>query len=111
MDHQGSGLWRLRRPTRATPGAAVVLLGDQMPVPSQDRVRCDEARILPQQLRSEELPLGRQSASLVVGEADMPTGDLLVELLAENAVLLHEVRDDILLAPIHPPGERQQEEL
>lgn len=34
-----------------------------------------------------------------------------VELLAEDTVLPHEVIDDGLLSSVHPPGERQQEEV
>ncbi|MDG2304737.1 MAG: hypothetical protein P8R42_08785 [Candidatus Binatia bacterium] len=60
---------------------------------------------------SEELSLCRKATALVVGEADAPTPELAVELLAQDAVLLHEVRDCVLLTSVHPPGENQEEEV
>jgi hypothetical protein len=36
---------------------------------------------------------------------------LLLELLAQDAVLLDQVRDDAQLSLVHPPGEGQKEEL
>ena len=60
---------------------------------------------------SEELSLCRKATALVVGEADAPTTELLVELLAQDAILLHEVCDGVLLSVTHPPGEGQEEEV
>ena len=111
LDHQGRSLWRLWRSTRPTPCAAVVLLGQQPSVPAQDRVRRDDAGELLQQLASEELPLGREAAALFIGEADASTAELPVELLAQDAILLDQIRDDVLLSAIHEPGEGQEKEV
>ncbi len=100
-----------RRAGPPEPQSLAVSTGDQLPVPAQDRVRRDQSRILLQQPTSEELPLGRETAALVIGESYASTTELLVELLAQDTVLLDQLRDDILLPTIHPPGEGQEEEL
>jgi hypothetical protein len=63
---------------------AVVLAGDQLAVPAQDRVRRDQARKLAEPATTDDPALDRQASPLVVGEAQPPSA----ELLAEDAVLL-----------------------
>ena len=76
-------------------------------MPRQDRIRRHQRGHLPEQASAELLPLHRETAALVVGEAQ-PT---LAQLLAEDAVLLHEVVDRPRLLPLDQAGEEQQEQL
>jgi hypothetical protein len=57
-------------------------------MPSQDRVRCHNGGNLPQDSSAEWFALGRQSSSLVVGEAEAaPAG---FELHFQDAVLFYQ---------------------
>ena len=77
-----------------TPGPAarraVVLAGDQLAVPAQDRVGRDQARELAQPATTHRPALDGQSSPLVIGEPQAPPADLL----AEDAVLLAQEVDD-----------------
>ena len=53
------------------------------------------------------MPCPGPPASLVVGEPEATSA----ELLAEDAVLCLEVLDDVLLATVDPTGDEQDEEL
>ncbi len=77
LHHEGSSVLLLRWSARPTPCAAVVFPGDKLSVPAQDRARRHQARILLQQLPSEELPLGREPTALVIGEAQTATVELV----------------------------------
>jgi len=70
--------------------------GDQPPVPPQDRVRRHDGRHLPQDPSTEALTLRRKPSALVVGQPNAPP----LQLLLENAVLLHQVLDDLLLVAV-----------
>jgi len=56
-------------------------------------------------LSSEQSSFGCQATTLVVGEAKMPTADLR----AKDPVFLAQILDGVLLALIHPPGDRNQQ--
>jgi len=75
---------------------AVVFLGDELPVPPQDGVRCHDAN----------LAFHGQAASLVVVEGN-PSGTVGG---AEDAVLLTQVVNHVLLLPVDPAGDEQEEE-
>ena len=75
-------------------------------MPAQDGVRGDDGRDLVEETTTEGLALGCESSALVVVE---PEG-LAVELFFEDAVLLDEVLDDLVLLAIEPAGERGQED-
>ena len=61
----------------------------------------------PKHLAAQGLSLGGPAPALVVGEPQ----PLALELLAENAVLFAQVRDDILLLLIQPTGQCKDDEL
>jgi hypothetical protein len=86
--------------------AAVIFLGDQLPIPTQDRVRRDDAAELAQRLSPERFSRRREPAALVVGEADPLCG----ELLAKDAVFLLQIVDDVALLAIGPACEQKQQE-
>ena len=80
---------------------AVVLVGDQEPVPAQDRIGCHDAGDVGETPPAEGLPFHGEPASLVVGEANA----LGAVCRAEDPVLLQQVLDDVLLLSIDPAGE------
>ena len=53
----------------------------------------------------EELGLRRQSTTLIVSQLELPA----TKLLFEDPVLLDQVGDNVLLMPMHPARNRQQE--
>lgn len=53
---------------RSTLGAVIPLLGNQLPVPAQDRVRCERRADFCQELASQDFAFDRQPAPLVVIE-------------------------------------------
>jgi hypothetical protein len=79
-------------------GSAVVLLGDELAVPAQDGVGRHQSGELFQRTSADEAALRGEPPALRVGEAQAPTA----ELLAQDAVLLLEVRDDLGLVAVHP---------
>ena len=85
--------------------AAVVLLGDQLSVPTQKRIGCDNAGKLPQGRASHDLGLLCEPSSLGVREAQ----PFVAHLFTEYAVLLLEVIDCILLGTIDPTRPHQQQ--
>ena len=87
-------------------GRAVVLLRDQLAVPAQDRVGCDQASKLFQDAAAQESTGHREPAALCIREAQASIADLL----AQHTVLLLEVRDDVALAPVQPAREHDQQE-
>ena len=86
---------------------AIVFLGDQLTMSSQQGIRCRQSGDLFQQLAAQPFGADRESTALVIMEAQ-PT---LPELLPENSVLLWQILDDLLPALIHPASNRHQQEL
>ena len=82
--------------TSDLPPAAVVLLGDQVPIPAQDRVRRDDARNLGQDSPAELLPSYGEPTPLRVGQAERTTA----QLLSEDSILLTEIVDQIFLVSV-----------
>jgi hypothetical protein len=62
---------RPREPAARSGGArrAIVLAGDQLAVPAQDRVGCDQPRELTQSATADDPALDSQASPLVIGEA------------------------------------------
>ena len=92
------------RPARL---AAIVLLGDQPPVPSKQRVRSHQGANLEEPFATNLLGLGCEATALNVREQQA----LCAQLLAQHAVLLLQVFDEVLLAAVHPPGEDRDQKL
>src|SRR6516164_8106284 len=85
-------------------GSSVVLLGDQLPVPSQQGLRCDNAGDLGKSFSSQRFGLYGQSPPLIVIEAHSPA----TELFSQHPILFAEIFNDLQLAVIHPPGDSDQ---
>src|SRR5215469_14858035 len=88
-------------------GSSVVLLGDQLPVPSQQGLRGDNAGDLGKGLSSQRLGLYGQSPALLVLEAHSP----ITELFSQHPILLAKIFNDLQLAVVHPPGDSDQQKL
>jgi Lrp/AsnC family leucine-responsive transcriptional regulator len=88
-------------------GSSVVLLGDQLPVPSQQGLRRDNAGGLGKNLSSQRFGLYGQSPALIVIEAHSP----VTELFAKHPILLAKIFNDLQLAVVHPPRDGDQQRL
>ena len=98
-----SGHWS----TSTSAGAAIVFLGDQSPVPTQDRIRGDDARDLRQDPPAEFVTAHSESMTLGVRQAKRPRA----QVFSEDPILLPEIVDQIVLVTVHPASEREDEEL
>ena len=77
-------------------GTAVVLLRDQSPVPTQNRVGRDDACHLSQRSAAELPAAHREPSALRVSQPKRPTANLL----AEDSILLSQIVDQILLMAV-----------
>ena len=85
-------------------GGSVVLLGDQLPVPSQQGLRGDDAGDLGKSFSSQRFGLYGQSPALIVIEVHSPA----TELFSKHPILLAKIFNDLQLAVVHPPGDGDQ---
>src|SRR5215469_6180018 len=85
--------------------SSVVLLGDQLPVPSQQGLRRDNAGDLGKSLPPQCFGLYGQSPALIVIEAHSSA----TELFAKHPILLAKIFNDLQLAVVHPPGDGDQQ--
>ena len=99
-DHARGHVTSRHRPASTAAGAAVVCLGDQSPVPAENRVRRDDAGDLHQDAPAEFLAAHGESTALGIGQAKRP-----------RVQVLPEIRDQIVLVAVHPASERENEEL
>jgi hypothetical protein len=83
------------------------LLGDEGPVPRQQRVRRHDRGELAQQPSPQRPSLGGEPTSLVVGEAQAPGSNLFTQ----DAVLFLKIVNEVALLLVEPAGERDQHEL
>jgi hypothetical protein len=83
------------------------LQGDQATVPSEDRVGRHDGRDLPQDPSAESASPRREAAALVIGQPEAAP----LQLLLQDAVLLYQVLDNVLLVAIDPPREGQEQHL
>src|SRR5215469_5994041 len=88
-------------------GSSVVLLGDQLPVPSQQGLRRDNAGDLGKSLSSQRFGLYGQSPALIVIQAHAPP----TELFSKHAILLAKIFNGLQLAVVHPPGDGDKQKL
>jgi hypothetical protein len=93
--------------TRFASSSAVILPGDELTVPAQNRVRCHQSGDLVQHASAQYPTFRREASALVVSEPRPP----LAQLLAEDAVLLLQVVDHRVLATVDPAREKQEQEL
>ena len=106
-DHARGHVTSRHRPASTAAGAAVVCLGDQSPVPAENRVRRDDAGDLDPDAPSEFLAAHGESTALGIGPAKRPRA----QVLPEDPILLPEIRDQIVLVAGHPASERENEKL
>ena len=95
------------RPSPTSTSTAIVLLGNQTPVPAENRVRRDDACHLTQDPPAEFLASHRESTALGVGQAKRSR----TKVLPEDAILLPEIVDAIFLVAIHPASQGQHDEV
>jgi len=93
------------RSTRAVIRAPIVLPGNQLPIPPENRLRGHKRRDLPQKLPPKALSPGRQPAALGVGQ----TEPLASQVVVEDTVFLPQVVDDLLLLAVNPACQGDQE--
>ena len=106
-DHERGHVASRHRPASTAAGAAAVCLGNQPPVPAENRVRRDDAGDLHQDSPAEFLASHRESTALGVGQTKRPR----TQLLSQDPILLPEILDQILLVAVHPASEREDKEL
>ncbi len=106
-DHERGHVTARHRPASTAAGAAVVCLGDQSPVPAENRVRRDDAGDLHHDAPAELLAAHGASTALGIGPAKRPRA----QVLPEDPILLPEIRDQIVLGAVHPASARENEEL
>ena len=76
-------------------------------MPPQDRVRCDDARDLTQDLPTQPMPTDRQPASIVIGELE----PLSTQLASKDPIFFHQIRDRLALLAIQPASQDGQHHL
>jgi hypothetical protein len=94
------------RATTASCLRAIVFLGHQRPIPSQDGVRCDDTRDGRQSAPAKNLAFHGQAAALVVGDME-PSRSVRG---AEDSVLLEQVVNNCLLLSVDPAGDEENNE-
>ena len=108
--HPDDQLFDLGRGLGATSlagSAAIVLLGNQPPIPSKQGVWCHQGADLEEPSSADCLGFGCEATALTIREPQA----LSAQLLAEHPVLLLQVLDDVLLTAIHPSGEGPHQKL
>lgn len=75
-------------------------------MPSQQRLRGDDAGHFRQSFAAQPFGLGGQPTALIVIQPQA----LIAELLAEYAIFLAEIIDHLLLQLVHPSGYRDEQE-
>ena len=89
---------RRRWPSRSSEGAAVVLLGNQFPMPRQQGLGCDDCGYLGEDFPAQLLRLGSKSPPLIIRKAEPSTADLL----PQNAIFLDQIVNDLVLSLVQP---------
>jgi len=84
---------------------AIILLGNQLPVPSQQRLRSHDCCDLTKQSSAQFLRFGCQSTALIIAKSHSAGANLF----SKNLIFFHEVFDDMLLMLVHPASNRDEE--
>ena len=85
--------------------AAIVFLGDESSVPSQEGLRRNDRGDFAKQAPPEHLRLGRQAPALIVVQAEAFGS----QLLAQHLVFLAEIIDGVALLLAQPSRNRNQQ--
>ena len=83
------------------------LLGNELPVPAEDGVGRDERGDFGEGVPPDRLAADRESATLIVGQSESSTP----ELLLQDAVLFSEILNDCVLMADDPAGEGRNQDL
>ncbi len=83
------------------------VLGNQLPVPTKNRVGGDERSNICEGTSTDGFAADREPATLIVGQPESSTP----ELLLQDAVLFSEILDDYVLMAADPAGEGGHEDL
>src|SRR5215468_3907512 len=94
-------------PARAAPCAPVVLLGNELAVPAEQRIWGDNRRELAEPRSSERLCPSGEAPTLRIREAKSPSS----ELLPERQILGLQILDYLCLLAADPSDQQEQEEL
>ena len=104
LRHPNRQLWNLIGDvwsSGSAPGCAIVLLGDQLAMPSQNSVWRYDGRNLSKHPSSQRFALHRQTSALIIREAN----SLALEFRLENPVLFLDVGNYVELMPVDPAGQ------
>lgn len=107
FDHQLGQIHPGRRSPSSPVRSPVVLGGDESAVPGEQRLRGHDAAQTAQCSTPERLGADSQSSALVVGKPETAA----TELLAQYAVLLAKVINDVLLTTVDEASHRHDQEL
>jgi hypothetical protein len=105
-DDQAPDLVSNARSPGTVPGVRP-LVGEQLPVPSENRVRRHERRDLLQHAASQALPQHPETSALIVVESELPGAQLRLQ----HAILFAKERDHITLLDLEPRQQRCQQHL
>jgi len=83
------------------------LAGDQLPMPAKQRIRRDDGCDLPQDPPAQTMSSGGQSSPVVIGQPQASG----TELAAKQAILFHQVGENLSFASVEPTGEDEQQKL
>jgi hypothetical protein len=81
--------------------------GDELPVPSEQRVRRDDRRDVTQGLAAQPVGSRGKPPPVVIGESEAPP----TQLPPQDPILLDQVRQHFALPPVQPAGHREQQHL
>ena len=81
--------------------------GDELPVPSQQRVRRDDCRDLAQSRTAQPVGARGKFPPVVIGEPEAPPA----QLPPQDSILLDQVSQHLALPLVQPAGNRQQQHL
>ncbi len=104
--HQLGDLPRDWRPAGSLPSVGP-LAGNEIAIPGKERVRCHQVGDLLEYFSSERFCSRGQASSIVVGQMQSTT----LDLVSENAILFQQIVDDGLLVSIDPAGKNSREEM
>jgi hypothetical protein len=98
-----------RHDPRSSRGSSLVrpLLGDELPVPTEDGVGSDERRNFGEGPSPDGFAPNREPATLIVGQPESSTS----EFLLKDAVFFSEIVDDGVLLAADPSGQGGDEDL
>jgi len=103
-EHEGGYIVLFHRVTGLAVHAAVVLLGNKLSMPGQQRYWRDQSNDFCQKFTAYLLAASGKTPTLVIGEPKTPFSELL-------AVLLAQVVDDLSLSLVHPSGYSNHDEV